>query len=508
MSTRRSTVALALLIALASIRMATTFRVFSATVDEATHVGAGLELIEFHRNLLQRLNPPLPRLVYAAAPWAGGMRFNADAPTIPDQLHSVFYDHGGYERNLFLARLGTLVFFIIAATALAAWTRRELGANAAVTATLLFTMEPIILGYSALATHDGPATAGVAVVLLAMSRWLEQRTTSRTAQLGAAFGFSVLCKFSCIVYAPLACAAIFAVRCARDRRVRSADALRVIAIVPLLAMLVVWAGYGFTFARVNELHGWPLPAPTFFAGFAGIVDIDNGGFLSYAFGQTSMRGWWWYFPAAITLKTTIAFLLLIAIGSYFALRDRELRWPALEGLAASAAILAIAMPSTLDIGVRYVLPMYVPLTFAAAACTIAMLRARQRIVRATAVALLVTQSLVSLIAHPDYFPFFNALAGREPSRYLADSNIDWGQDVLRLRDAVIELNIRHISTELMGPADLNALGFPAHDKADVAKPSRGWIAVSEQAIRMMSWSWLADRPYRKIGRSIRLYYIP
>ena len=36
--------------------------------------------------------------------------------------------------------------------------------------------------------------------------------------------------------------------------------------------------------------------------------------------------------------------------------------------------------------------------------------------------------------HPDYLPFFNVLAGgpENGSKYLADSNLDWGQDVARL----------------------------------------------------------------------------
>ena len=34
--------------------------------------------------------------------------------------------------------------------------------------------------------------------------------------------------------------------------------------------------------------------------------------------------------------------------------------------------------------------------------------------------------------HPDYLAYFNELAGDEPERILADSDLDWGQDMLRL----------------------------------------------------------------------------
>src|SRR5204862_5067443 len=110
----------------------------------------------------------------------------------------------------------------------------------------------------------------------------------------------------------------------------------------------------------------------FFAGVANVLNTDRAGFVSYAFGKISSTGWWWYFPVAVLLKTTLPLLLLV-MGGTFLVRG-EHRWRATEGLVATAAILAPAMGSTLDIGMRYVLPLYVPLLFAAAAITGSLLR--------------------------------------------------------------------------------------------------------------------------------------
>jgi 4-amino-4-deoxy-L-arabinose transferase-like glycosyltransferase len=521
------TVAIALLLAIAVVRMASTYRVFSATADEATHVGAGLELLQFHVYQLQPENPPLARIVFAALPFLAGMRYEPHASTFGGQLHSVFYGSGDYIRNVALARTGNLVFFLIAALAVAAWARRELGAWEAVLAVLFFTMQPVILGYSSLATHDAAATAGTAVALAAMSRWLARRDARTAVLLGVAYGFAIVCKFSCVAYVPLACGAIYIVRLLRDETVRRGmlrDVARIVAVVPLVAFVVTWAAYAFTVGKFGDILPWrevftpaiahlvdrvdpslPLPAPHFFTGLLGIIHIDRAGFLSYAFGDISMRGWWWYFPVAVLLKTTLPLLLLI-IGGVFFVRG-EHRWRTAEALLAALAILALATRSTLDIGVRYVLPMYAPLVFAAAAIASSLLRNRQRVVRHAAVALLVCDVAVSAVAHPDYFPFFNSLAGRDPAHYLVDSNIDWGQDVLRLRSAARELQITHLATSLMGPADLAALHFPPTSDADPHNVQPGWLAVSEQSYRLMGWTGLADRPYRRIGRSIRLYYI-
>lgn len=525
----RPAVFAALLIAFGAIRMATTFRVFSATNDEATHVGAGLELLQFHRYLFQRENPPLPRLVLSVAPYLGGMRYDPKR-TFSDQLHSVFYDHGEYRANLVLARAGNVVFFVIAAVALFFTARDALGEGGSLLALFLFTTQPIVLGYSALATHDCAAVAGVAVALLAFARWLSRRSWQSAVLFGTTYGFSILCKFSCIAFVIVACAGMTIVRLLHDVELRQQVRHAAVTLVPAAAatLVAIWAGYGFTVGTVGELNPWndafgptiqrflthnprtALPASDFFVGIAALLKIDQAGFLTFLCGKVTTSGWWWYFPFAITLKTTIAALLLFVMGGWFAMRDRALRWPFAEWTAAAFSIVAVAMPSTLDLGVRYILPFYVPFAISAAAAVMAMLRA-SRATAVVAVLLLVAHLGASAFAHPDYFPYFNAFAGRDPSRYLVDSNVDWGQDILRLRGVARREHIETLSTSLMGPADYVALGFPTVYPASPWTRSHGWVAVSDHSYRMTGtqggWRWLPDT-YQRVGKSIRLYHIP
>lgn len=520
----------ALLIAVASIRMATTFRVFSATNDEATHIGGGLELFEYHRYWILPENPPPPRVILAAAPWLGGMRFDPRG-TFTDQIHSVFYGHGEYKANLFRARVGTIVFFVIAAIAIFFAARDSLGDTGALLAVFLFTMEPVVLGYSALATHDGPAVAGLAVALLGFTRWLRRPDLRRAVIFGAAFGFSIDCKFSSIVFVPVGCAVIGIIRLAHDLplRQRFGRALTTLLPAAFVTLLVVWAGYGFTVSTFGRLApfknafgpgtqrllarispGAPLPAADFFIGIATILQIDKEGFLTYLCGQSGTRGWWWYFPFAIALKTTIAALLLFIAGAWFALRDKDLRWAFAEWSAAALAMVVISMPSALDLGIRYVLPFYAPFAIAGAATAMAMLRG-SRAIRALAIVLIAGHLGASALAHPDYFPYFNAFAGRDPSRYLIDSNVDWGQDILRLRTVARREHMESLSISLMGPADYAALGFPQVYPADAWTRSHGWVAISDHSYRMTGiqggWRWLPDT-YQRVGKSIRLYHIP
>jgi 4-amino-4-deoxy-L-arabinose transferase-like glycosyltransferase len=463
------------LIALSMLRVASTWTVFSATVDEPMHISAGLELYTQHTYNYQPENPPLPRLVLAFAPWLGGMDFDRER-RVDEQLLRVFYSDDRYRTNLVLARAGNLLFFAIASLATWWWARRDFGAMAGLAATLLFTFQPMVAGHAGVATHDMAATATIALSLLAFSAWMNERTVKRAALFGVAFGLAVLCKFSCIGYVPAACLAMFIVR--RDPKWRSIAPAFVVALIA--SLLVIGSGYAFAFDK-------------FIAGIKGLAAIDREGMFSFLLGEVRSTGWWWYFPTAVALKSTVASLLL-------ALMTRRRGF---EALAAAVAILLVAMPSTLDLGVRYVLPLYAPLAVAGAAAMVALQR------KWIAALLLAWHTVASAIVHPDAFPYFNEAAGSQPWRLLLDSNIDWGQDALRLKQVVREKKIERIGLAVQGWHDWDALGFPPHYDLHRDIPSQGWVAISEHLYGLARRApWLDGRRYERVGTSIRLYYIP
>jgi hypothetical protein len=461
---RKLTLAAVAMMAIAALRVAATYNVFSETNDEPMHISAGLQIFEQHRYDYHLVNPPLPRLFFAAGARAFGAHLQPEG--ISKTLAS-----GSYPNTLIAARAANLVFLLIALAAAWAWARREAGEAAAFLTVLLLANEPSLLAHAGLATHDVAGVAGVALSLWALSR-------RNPLLLGAAYGFAVLCKFSCIGFVPAACAAILLVRRERPR-------LRELAIVFATAAAVVCIGYGFFIGR-------------FFQGLAGVYDIDSGAVLSYLHGEIRSRGWWYYFPVAVALKTTPP-LLMLAFGSLFVPRARPY-------LAAAAAMLLLTMHSTLDIGVRYVLPLYVPLALAGAV-TLTSMRIRAVVIVVAA------QIFIAALVHPDYIAYFNPLAGSEPSRWLVDSNLEWGQDAKRLGAAARELHVDRLKLSIMSIADLDALGFPPRESVSPGFATRGWIAVGEHSYRVTQTQlggrlWLDELPYRRVGKSIRLYHVP
>ena len=189
-----------------------------------------------------------------------------------------------------------------------------------------------------------------------------------------------------------------------------------------------------TFARAYRL----LPE-TYLYGFAYVHkhEIDRPAFLD---NQWSIVGFRSFFPRAFVYKTPLPFLCLLALALYAVIARRE-SWkiqslPRINPLAAFALVYgAFALTSQLNIGHRHILPIY-PALFIGCGAVAYRFRDNQRMIFAAAtVAFLFWQIGESFAIRPSYLAYFNEAAGG-PSRgyrHLADSSLDWGQDLPALK---------------------------------------------------------------------------
>ena len=190
-------------------------------------------------------------------------------------------------------------------------------------------------------------------------------------------------------------------------------------------------------------------------------------------------------------------------------------------------MLLVNLPTSLNIGVRYMLPLFPMLALTAGMGVLFLLRRPEpcrleQWRRACAVGLMLWVAVSSAAAHPDYLAYFNELGGSRPERILVDSDLDWGQDMNRL---VVELRRRHVDRLHMSclyTGDDSRLELPSWDALPLYQPVTGWVAVSFTMLKTYGWlaaqqqgradsgfAWL-DRyqPVARVGKSILLYYIP
>lgn len=200
-----------------------------------------------------------------------------------------------------------------------------------------------------------------------------------------------------------------------------------------------------TMSRVLRAAGdfFDLPAHPYLLGLNRVGEFDKGGHHAYLLGQHSMFGWWYYFPVVFAVKTPTAVLLLavVCLGIGIVAAARKLRLATIvSGLrrmpfqwvvltVPMVVYAAMLLTSHVNLGVRYLLPAY-PFLFVLLAAVV-MPRARAWMI----VALVAVQLFEVARIYPNYLAFFNTVSGGPESgpRYLADSNIDWGQDLKKLR---------------------------------------------------------------------------
>ena len=150
---------------------------------------------------------------------------------------------------------------------------------------------------------------------------------------------------------------------------------------------------------------------------------------SFLAGSYSSFGRWHYFPLAFLLKTPLALLGLFLGGVGLCIRRRRLF--ALDGEAfvilPIVVFLAVSMTSTLNIGLRHILPIY-PFVIVAAALGAETVSksggTRGRVVVGLALA---AAAVEFASVYSDNLAFFNLAVGGPHNgfHYLADSNIDW-----------------------------------------------------------------------------------
>jgi dolichyl-phosphate-mannose-protein mannosyltransferase len=513
-----------LIVVLTLVRVASTHRVFSQTMDESWHLISGYDILTKGTFTTDLHHPPLARVLFAL-PFIHIPDPVADGAQARGNL--LYLTNDRYIQNVARARLGNLPFLALGIIVVALWARRLISPTAGWIAAFLFASLPPILAHAGLATTDMAIAATLPLALYALTVLLEQPTWPRTIFLAIAITLGLLSKFSFLIYFPFTAAILLLLR----RRFPIAKLAAALSI----AFLLVWATYGFTFSTLQQADprtvdyaqkvfgsprlatNIPLPAPLFIAGALEVKLQDLQGTKGILFGQISPTGWWYYFPVALFYKTPIPFLLLVILGAALLLSARpDKRRPGLELLLIAAAILGISMTSHINIGVRHILPIYAPLAILAAAAVATLAPSR----RLRWIPFALTAWLVVGVAfpHPDYLPWFNAFAGKEPSRILNDSNLDWGQDVMRLVRLARRERFARITTSVVGTAPLDHIGLPPRTELEAFQPVHGWVAISELNIalgrdvspELRKWidELLRGRGYRRVGRSIRLYYFP
>lgn len=497
------------------------------TYDEPYYAPAGLAHLVRGE---QRLNPEHPPVVKL---WLGASWLGAGLPdlrAVPgfaahDQWTfgpSLLYRDPARVQGLLLrARASVVLLSVLLGLGVLWMGRRAFGPEAGLLALALYALDPLVVANAGLATLDlGTAAAIFAAVALswaALDRggagWLAGAAAATGLALGAkGTGLVVLPALALLVLAPLLRAG--GAR-AGELGVRGRRALAVAAggaVVLSVACLPEGPRAWWTSIARQQAHA-------------------RAGHAAWAAGVQSTTCMPWYFPFAWAVKTPLPVLAASAAGLALLL-SRIRREPARAVAVAGppALLVAAALASGICNGVRQLLPA-TPFLAVAGGAALGALWRTGRSGRAASLLAVAWMGAALVRVHPDAITWSNELAGG-PSRTwtrLTDSNVDWGQSLGQVADALRGEPVRTVWLDYFGTAWPPAHGLPAIRKVqdwrfragavlpvprrDGPDPAgREIVAVSATCLvdayvaETDLHAWLRERtPWRWAGNSIALF---
>ena len=512
------------LLAVYSVLAVRQMAIVGLTVDEPTYFNTGrIILASGWEHPITRLHGPLP--YYA------------------NQLFAGDFPAGGFERAedparlVLRGRLGTLPFGWLAVIVVYLWSARVFGRGGGLVSAALFALNPLMIGYQGLLATDMVHSGAVILCLWLAWRAVLAPGAGRALAAGAGLGVAFATKYLALLVGPVvvvlvAARAFVVARGEPAPGPRTGAALARAAghglLVTAAALVVLHASYGFRVGPasldpgdyrselVARLVGTPVvgpalalfPAP-YLAGVDFQMEVGEGAhYTPYLNGRFAPRHATYYLWAFL-LKTPelvlalTAWLLVQRLPRWLAgrgsLEERALAWTLLPPMA--IALVYLSFLTGLQIGIRYVLPLY-PMLFVllGAVATAAWPRRLGARGRAAAALVLVLFHGVELArSWPNLLGYLNTLAGGQGRAYLHfnDSNADWGQLAtagLRELERTEELPFEVLSP-FAGPRfgrvaiELRHLVQP--DPEDLSR-LRHWLLVLEPARYVGAAWWLFE----------------
>ncbi len=414
---------------------------------------------------------------------------------------------------------------------------RLYGFRSGLAAATLWCFSPTVLTFGASIAPDVSAAVFGLLAAWRFYIWLPLPSTSSSLFAGACLAVAMLSKATWVILPPLLIVVglIYARRA--GRRWRWHPRMVQVGLITISSWVLVHACYDFrgtlrelgSFEFVsdtltgreateasapatgNRFRGTPLaylraPLPADYVRGLDIQKHDfEGANTSYLFGVRRDRGWWYYYLVGILLKEPIAIWIVMATawggaawGSTLRQR-RTKRTCQFVIIAPGIAVLILVSSQTgFNHHLRYVLP-FLPCMYLLAARPVAKLRPN---VRSVCVAALSWYAISGISAVPRTYAFFTEAIGGvdEGWRYLDNSNLDWGQDLLTIKEWV-ERNPEKRPVYLVysvSMLDFKKLGIDAMAGDQWVTPNGptrpGWWVVCAQPMAFPNNRWFREHP--------------
>ena len=406
----------------------------SLTFDEPDHLTSGFTAVKFRNFRSDYMHPVLIK----------------ELAVIPTLNYPSSRSYIEANPTLFWPRMMVVTLSAVLAIVLFYFVKSLTGGMTAIIALWLFVFEPNILAHSHYVTTDMGGAIFYFFTHIFLWRYLEKKTIKNLLNFAVLLGIALSTRHSNLIFLSISLLILFIIKLIEDKfRVRLKISLGRVILFLVTVFFTIWSAYLFDirslrqdqyanttipniFIEKNNNSIWwdiPIPAPGYLTSLMETVRYNQSGGVSYLFGQIKGNGWWFYFPVAFFLKTPIPLIISFMAGLYF-YRDRKWRKRLLIPIA---AVFFVGIFSKMNIGLRYILPVYPFVIVFSALFLGQLIRTKKGIV--LVIFLLIWQALSTLKSTPYYLTYFNeiVLDPTKKQELLLDSNLDWGQGLIALR---------------------------------------------------------------------------
>lgn len=329
--------------------------------DEAAHIGTGLELLDSDSYKYERMHPPLARVI-AALPayllldksqpaatcqedfdqWYDHMKATHQGDAfghycLMQMPHTFMDDHARYMGRMMMWGLYALTIWAVYLLA------RELtfAKEAACFSAALIGCIPIIMWLGRTVMTDLALVCFATFTLYGMARLIRTPNLPNAALLGFFAGLAALSKFTAPYFLPFVAGLWLFVQPQKRLTV-----LGYCMPALLVASFVLAIGWGFNVEAFRE----------------GLITAElkahhgHSGDLFYK-GENHL-GTWYFYPALFLIRTPICILLLAGVGAYWLYQTNRRLCIQLAG--AVFLILALSVPTKVNINIHHLALIYVP----------------------------------------------------------------------------------------------------------------------------------------------------
>ena len=532
-------------------------------LDEVGHLPAGLSHWIFGNFDLYRVNPPLVRMIATAPllpfhPQTDWSQYHpaARARAEFDVGVSFLRANGAESFKYFtLARYMLIPVSMMGALACYAWARDLFGRPSGLVAATLWCFCPNMIAWGASITPDAAAAAFGVLASWRLRRWLNRPSWTNVGLAGVCLGLAELTKTTWILLFVLWPIAWLCWRFSERESRSPQPSLGQLCCVLVLAVYLINLGYGFEnsfwelrrFNFISETLGgagahecdgnrfrdsWigrlPVPLP---GNYVRGIDVQKYDFevgkWSYLRGEQKYGGWIYYYAYAMLIKTPLGFLAVCLIALILSLINRRYRLTfadEMQVIIPAVAVFALVSWQTgFNRYLRYALPAY-PFLYIFASRIALCFGGPNRSLKGAVLVLLSVGITSSLAIAPHSMSYFNLGVGGPlgGKSHLLDANIDWGQDLLRLRDWVAghpeatPFHARIFSLVELETTGIRARPIPSQSPSNASPLTPGWYAISVNELMGYRHDGKQDpqcmwfqrmEPIAMVGYSIYVYHV-